>query len=113
MVQLAGMPLSSSSSSPRSALNHTRSPRARPRHSSAASPQQLRARDAGTGQGPAAVSSPGPARVPAGRGAADRRGCTGTGIQECCFFHPGFRQVVNQRCKRVLFSPARCCACLP
>lgn len=54
MVQLAGMPLSSSSSlaslsADSRPLPGARSPRAHPQHSSAASPQQLRARDAGTG----------------------------------------------------------------
>lgn len=90
MVQLAGMPLSSSSSSPRSALNHTRSPRARPRHSSAASPQQLRARDAGTRAGTGSRVQPGSSPGPGRPGCCRSQGLHGDRNSGMLFFPSRF-----------------------
>lgn len=42
----------------------------------------------------------------AGRGAGDSRGCTGTGIQECCFFHPGFRQGSKSPLQKAFVFPS-------
>lgn len=46
-------------------------------------------------------------------GAGDRRGCTGTAIQECCFFHPGFRQGSKSALQKAFVSPRTLRAAVP